>query len=247
MGFLPILAGVMLIVVVLQNRETLRPKQARLLISITQKMGLFILLCACASFVWAQRGIVGAQAAPTTPVSIAEFSETSLTGTLNEVLLEGYFQLDHMVSLRFPREIATMNQETSLIPITDADWQNGDPVTAYMIPNWFSVATEAKDLPAAKAKEGFPATAKGAVHQTRLMAKAELHSFKGDAAATIIAAGPPATEQVVVLQLIDKNRGKLIQRAFEGPMVLAKTLAGLGAFLLLINFLARRFLPGSDR
>lgn len=212
--------------------------------AIWRYVGLFILICGCAAYVWGRRGVVINSIPTDRVVAIADFSPSDLTGSLDEVLLDGYFQPDQMVTVRFPRSVFVMNQETLLIPVTQADWQAGDPVRVYIIPNWFGTGTNGQDLIDARAKEGFPPQGSGAVHQTRLLAKAKLYSFEGDVTDLVAQAGLPVDGPVQILQINEHGRDRKLAWAFSGPEAIAIILLVLGAALVGVSYLAQRYARG---
>lgn len=99
-------------------------------------------------------------------VAVADFSDSDLTGPLDEVLIDGFFRPDQVVRVRFPRAAFYMNQATMLIPVISADWQAGDPVRLYVIPNWYGAGTDGQYLVDGRAKQGFPPYGSGTVRQT---------------------------------------------------------------------------------
>lgn len=204
-------------------------------------VGLFLLLCGCAAYIWGRREVAMGSIPTDRVVSIADFSESDLTGPLDEVLLDGYFQPDQMVKVRFPRSVGIMNQETLLIPVTQADWQAGEPVRLYIIPSWFRTGTVGQDLVDAYVKEGFPPQGSGAVRQTRLLAKAKLHSFDGDVTETVAQAGLPTDGPVQILGINENRREYKLERAFEGAKILAILLAVFGGLLVWGSYIARRY------
>lgn len=211
--------------------------------------GLFILLCACALFIWGRSAVLREGAAPITVIAAADFVPVDLTGKLQEVLLDGYFQLEHIKTIEFKRDIGTFNFDSVLIPVTGADWRAGDPVSIYITPNWFGSGTTGADLAEGWRKEGFADGPVGAVHQTRLLAKARLFGFNGDVTQAVAAAGLPTAGPVQVLQIIDGDgrRDRLIDAAYQGRFELAKIAMGFGLVLLGASYFGRLFLAkGND-
>lgn len=84
-------------------------------------VGLFMLICATAFYIWGRRGIVMASVPADKVVAVTEFSDADFTGPLDEVLIDGYFRQDQAVKVRFPRSVRISVQEILLIPVTSTD------------------------------------------------------------------------------------------------------------------------------
>lgn len=204
-------------------------------------LGLFILICATAFYIWGRRGIVMASLPTDKVVAVADFSANDLTGPLDEVLIDGYFRPDQAIEVAFPRNIAFLSPVTLLIPVTGADWKVGDPVRLYVMPSWYGYGTEGQDLIDGRLKEGFPPQGSGPVRQTRLLAKAKLAAFVGDVTDTLAKAGLPTDGPVQILRINERGRARALEQAFMGSKSLAIVFAVLGAALVGASYLARRY------
>ncbi|RUS58651.1 hypothetical protein EGN72_17090 [Pseudorhodobacter sp. E13] len=217
-------------------------RKARRVAAVFRYLGAVLLLCAAGAFLYAVQGVVFAGKAPDTPVSVAEFSETSLTGTLGEAVLDGYVQLDALSKVNYQIERARIGGYITLFPLTGADWQPGDPVKTFVTMPWIAEARTLEQYAQALVKEGLPPGSTGAVAQTRLAVKARMFGFNGDLAPTLRAAGLNVTDQAYALEFIDNRRAEKLQKAFAGPRMIAMIFGVMGLVLLLIDFGARRSL-----
>ncbi len=121
-------------------------RQAKRVAGILRVSGLVVLLAGLGAFAFSLQGSVLAPKPPTMPIYASDISKDSLTGPLNEALVDGYLHLDQMAFILFPRKIAFLNRETTVIPLTGADWVAGDPVKVFLSSNWLSRTSGTADL-----------------------------------------------------------------------------------------------------
>jgi hypothetical protein len=209
-------------------------------------LGLLLLFAGAAIHLFVAQGLRVANAVPDTPVSVAAFSQTSLTGKLDEALLTGYLQMDHIEHVTLPRKYALLTAEQTLIPVTEADWRPGEPVKIYIATYWFSQTETAQDHANGLAKLGLAPGSAGAVPITSIVQTARFFGFEGDVFAVIRAAGLPLASPAYVLSFMEKDRQKLLAEAYLGPKILAAIFAGLGVLLLLLSFGLRKSLARFD-
>lgn len=227
------LFGVVFLAILVSQQQNGSPQRMYHLAWVLNRLALVLLFIGCASFVWAVKSRQDAFTPPATPVAPSAFSQTDLTGALNEVLIHGHIQLDDMQAVLFARDVWLLNRDTTVIPITDPNWRRGDPVKLFLVPRAFDIKSPPDELAAGLASEGIVTDGAVVMPQTHLMAQAELYSFKGDVTQALRAAGFNTAPQAYLLEIIEGRRDQLLDKALTGPMSVAYLMGGLGLVLLL--------------
>ena len=205
-------------------------------------LGLVFLVGGVGSFLWSLQGSILASSPPTTPILTSELSQDRLTGPLNEALVDGYLHLDQMSFVLFPRKVAILNRESTVVPLTGPDWVTGEPIKAFMLIDWLSRNSTNSDIVKALEHERLPAGSTGRIHVQKLMAEADFYSFDGDKVQVMRQNGLNVAEGGLILQNIENDRNKKLLHHFEGPFYLGWTMMILGLVMGLIGYTARRSL-----
>jgi len=213
-------------------------RQARRLASFSFWFGIMVL---GAAFVCLTTGIQGPKRAGDPPqnlINVSEFSKADMKGKLNEVLLSGELHLDKISHVSFPTgTIIDMSQ--SLIPFTDRNWTEGEPVRVFVNSGWMTQNMDAEAWARAFEKEGLPAGSAGTINVQKLMAEKTSYGFNGNIVTLFRDNGLNVTDDVVMLEIIEGKREKILKKMYSGFMALFRVLAVLGGTLFIIGFGAK--------
>lgn len=194
-----------------------------------------------AAFVCLTTGVQGPKRAgdpPQTIISVSEFSKTDMTGKLNEVRLSGKLHLDKISHVRFPTG-TVIDMSQSLIPFTDEKWTEGDPVQVFVNSGWMTPVMDAEAWARAFEREGLPAGRAGVINVQKLMAEKTSYGFTGNIVTLFRDNGLIVTDDVVMLEIIEGKREKILKKMYSGYMALFKVFGGIGGIFFIIGLGAK--------
>lgn len=213
-------------------------RQAKVIGRYYSWVGASIIGIGLVSLTWGLQGSLLAGAPPEDVIMIDEFEADDLQGKLNEVYLSGSLHLDMISFIKFSNQ-PLFQWTYSVIPLTDRDWKPGDPISVFVHSESIGQNMDSDGWDRAMQNEGLPVGSNGTLHIQKLMAAKNPIDLSGSIADAFRLNGLNVTDDVVMLEIIEGKRKKLLKEMYQGYIHLFNIVATMGLLAFLIGQLSR--------
>jgi len=196
--------------------------------------GIFLLL-AIGALLWSFRISVLNVDPPKEIVNISNFTKDDMQGVLGEVNLSGILHFNKISNVHFPTE--GRRGHYSLVPITDDNWEEGEPLKAFVSVK-YPLSIEGLQTTLEK-EQALPSENIDVIAVQKLMADSKPKGFFINVADVFRQSGLNVTDDVVMLEIIEKNRSRKIKTMYEGSILLSILFTVLGMFFFGIGYIVK--------